>query len=130
MIDLHKLDHHPNLGIRCEPFHLFPSKVEQHWRGIRFENARSREAYIHDTTLRIKESLSFLHNVDIFYAGVGTGYNATSAIESVGVPPIIRNTRVQYSAYNGINITNPGSVASIRNCTIKKNAGMCKPSPI
>lgn len=97
--------------------------MEQHWRGIRFENARYRETYIHNTTLRIRESLSFLNHVDIYYAGVGTGFNVTSGVESVGVPPVIHNTKVEYSAYNGINVTNPGCVASIRNCTIRNNAG-------
>jgi hypothetical protein len=97
--------------------------VEQHWRGIRFENARYRETYVHNNTLRVKESTSFLKNVDIYFAGVGTTYNVTSAIESIGVPPVISNVRVEYSAFTGINITNPGSVGTIYNSTVKHNGG-------
>lgn len=111
------------MGIRCDPFHRFPSKVDQHWRGIRFENAKYRETYINDNTLRVRESNSFLKHVDLFYAGVGTTYNASSAVEAYGVPPVISDVRIEYSAYNGINFTNPGAIINIRNSTIRNNAG-------
>jgi len=119
----YSIDHHPNLGIRCDPYHTFPSSVENHWRGLRFENARYRETYSQDNTLRIKESLSSLKNVDVLYAGVGNGYNVTSAIETIGVPPSMSLLRVEYSAFNGINVTNPTTKASIRNSTVSNNAG-------
>ena len=120
------IDHHPNLGIRCDPYHTFPSKVENHWRGLRFDNAHYRETYTNDNTLRIKESLSSLKYVDILYAGVGNGYNVSSAIESLGVPPAMTFIRVEHSAFNGINITNPTTTTFIRNSTVSNNGGKKK----
>lgn len=71
----------------------------------------------------MKQSLSRLKFVDILHAGVGTAYNVTSAIEVIGVPPIMENILVEHSAYNGINVTNPGAIGSIVNSTLRNNRG-------
>jgi len=37
-------DHHPNLGLRCQPFHHPQSRsAKGHWRGLKFESAPYRK---------------------------------------------------------------------------------------
>lgn len=58
------------------------------------------------------------------YAGVGRDYNATSAIDVIGVPPKMIAVAVTHSAYNGINITMPSAPIVIKNCTLRNNRGI------
>lgn len=54
---------------------------------------------------------------------MGRDYNATSAVDVVGVPPKMIAVAVTYSAYNGINITMPTAPIVMKNCTLRNNRG-------
>ena len=98
-------DLHPNLGIKCLPFHNPDNRqVKNHWRGLRFESAPFSKRLTAENTLYVSYSKSVLRNVEVVNAGQGRyrqKYNATSAIESWGVPPIMEYIKVENSAYNG-----------------------------
>ena len=107
-------DHHPNLGIRCLPFHHDDSEAARgHWRGLRFEAAHYRKDLTRDK-LYVSNSKSVLRHVVVTGAGRGRfaergrfkgRANATSAIETWGVPPLMEHILVENSAYNGKMIT-------------------------
>nr|XP_022906031.1 protein bark beetle isoform X1 [Onthophagus taurus] len=113
-------DYHPDLAIQCLPRHDQPLP---YWRGLRFENAISDKVLAVDNTLRVPYSLSRLQYVTIKYAGNGGFHNATSAIEVMGIPPIMDRVDVMESAYNGINITLPDGGFEITNSRITRNRG-------
>lgn len=98
-------DLHPNLGLRCLPFHHEHDKTSDgHWRGLRFESASFRKDLTSDNTLYVSNSKSRLVHVEIIGAGSGKYLgksNTTSAIETWGVPPIMEFMLVTNSAYNG-----------------------------
>ncbi|XP_034245120.1 protein bark beetle isoform X3 [Thrips palmi] len=116
-------DYHPDLGIQCSPFHVSSQNVVHHWRGLRFDRASHERMLTQRNTLYIKTSLSELANVEIRYAGVGRDYNATSAIDVIGVPPKMIAVAVTHSAYNGVNITMPSAPIVMKNCTLRNNRG-------
>lgn len=120
-------DLHPNLGLRCLPFHHEHDKTSDgHWRGLRFESASFRKDLTSDNTLYVSNSKSRLVHVEIIGAGSGKYLgksNTTSAIETWGVPPIMEFMLVTNSAYNGINITQPGGLVSIAYSNITYNRG-------
>jgi hypothetical protein len=60
------------------------------------------------------------------YAGVGAEFKTTSVIEVDGVPPLLKNVSILYSAYNGINITTSDSILDLQDCIIKNNRGIKK----
>ena len=103
-------DHHPNLGIRCLPFHHDDNEAARgHWRGLRFEAAHYRKDLTQDK-LYVSNSKSVLRHVVVTGAGRGRFMergrfkgmaNATSAIETWGVPPLMEHILVENSAYNG-----------------------------
>ncbi len=98
-------DLHPNLGLRCLPFHHKENQAAAgHWRGLRFESAPYQKDLTAENTLYVSTSKSVLRHVEV--AGAGRGRykgksNATSAIETWGVPPVMEHILVQNSAYNG-----------------------------
>lgn len=98
-------DHHPNLGLRCLPFHHRENRAaDRHWRGLRFESAPFKKELLSDNTLYVSKSRSILSHVQVL--GAGRGFwkgkaNATSAIETWGVPPVMEHILVENSAYNG-----------------------------
>ena len=98
-------DHHPNLGLRCQPFHHPESKSAQgHWRGLKFESAPYRKDLTAENTQYVSASKSVLRHVEISGAGRGRfkgRANATSAVESWGVPPVMDYILIENSAYNG-----------------------------
>jgi hypothetical protein len=98
-------DHHPNLGLKCLPFHHQESKsADNHWRGIKFESAPYRKELTAESTLYVSTSKSVLRHVEVVGAGRGRfkgRANVTSAIETWGVPPIMDHILVENSAYNG-----------------------------
>lgn len=113
-------DHHPNLGLRCLPFHHKESRSAQgHWRGIRFEGAPERKDLTGDNTLYVSRSKSVLRHVEVIGAGRGMykgKANATSAIETWGVPPRMEHILVENSAYNGKNESAPVKGTQILKC--------------
>lgn len=68
-------------------------------------------------------SESFLHYVDILNAGVGRDGRVASALETIGVAPQVDKLRISGSAFNGLNITSPGSPVVLRGATITGNGG-------
>ena len=99
-------DHHPNLGLRCLPYHHRESRsAHGHWRGLRFESALYSKRLTEDNALYISQSRSVLRNVQVEGAGRGRHWggkpNATSAVETWGVPPVMEHITVTNSAYNG-----------------------------
>ncbi|XP_050298201.1 protein bark beetle isoform X2 [Anthonomus grandis grandis] len=113
-------DYHPDIGIECLTRH---DTIKPYWRGIRFEYAQNENYLTLHNTLFTPSSLSVLRYVDIYYAGVGRDHNTSSAIHVEGVPPLLENVEIVSSAYNGVNITNPGAPIVINNCTIRNNRG-------
>ena len=103
-------DHHPDLGIRCLPFYHEDNEAARgHWRGLRFESAHYRKDLTQDK-LYVSNSKSVLRHVVVSGAGRGRFMergrlkgkaNATSAIETWGVPPLMEHILVENSAYNG-----------------------------
>ena len=98
-------DHHPNLGLRCQPFHHRENRAaDGHWRGLRFESAPFKKELKSDNTLYVSKSKSILRHVEIIGAGRGKWKgrsNATSAVETWGVPPVMEHILIENSAYNG-----------------------------
>lgn len=113
-------DYHPDLAIQCLPTHDKPIPF---WRGIRFENAKSQKILTLYNTLYVPMSESRLEHVNIKYAGRGRNQNTTSAVEVMGIPPVLRNVDILDSAYNGINITQPESPIFVDNCRVRGNRG-------
>ena len=66
----------------------------------------------------LKNSLHFYRN-----AGSGSGYNASSSLEIIGVAPQMSSLKITDSAYNGINLTQPTGPVNIWNSTISNNNG-------
>ena len=77
-------DLHPNLGIKCLPFHSPDNRaVQNHWRGLRFESAPHYKQLTAENTLYVSYSKSVLRHVEVVSAGQGRyrgQYNLTSAI--------------------------------------------------
>ncbi|XP_045768313.1 protein bark beetle isoform X2 [Maniola jurtina] len=118
-------DFHPDLGIQCLPHHddneLGHSGI--HWRGIRFENAVFERILTAANTLFVPTSMSRLVHVVIRNAGMGRDNNATSALDVIGVPPMMEDIEISNSAFNAINVTAPNAPIIINNCTIQNNRG-------
>lgn len=118
-------DFHPDLGIQCLPHHddneLGHSGI--HWRGIRFENAVFERILTAANTLFVPTSMSRLVHVVIRNAGMGRDNNATSALDIIGVPPMMEDIEISNSAFNAINVTAPNAPIMINNCTIQNNRG-------
>ena len=98
-------DHHPNLGIACLPLH-HPQhlNIANHWRGLRFEWGEYTKELTEDNIQYTRVSRSVLSHVVVEHAGQGrvkNMNNATSGIESIGVPPVMEYVTVHNSAYNG-----------------------------
>ncbi|XP_067119939.1 protein bark beetle [Centruroides vittatus] len=114
-------DFHFDIGIQCQP--LLQSEVQSYWRGISFENALNERKIQNDKIVYRKESSSILQNVDIMYAGRDADNKAVSALQIRGVPPEMKGLNIRWSAYNGINITQPQEALNIENSTIANNRG-------
>ncbi|XP_049867990.1 protein bark beetle isoform X2 [Pectinophora gossypiella] len=115
-------DYHPDLAIQCSPHHDGRS-TERHWRGIRFENAVYERILTAVNTLYVPTSMSRLEHVVIKNAGLGRDNNATSAVDVIGVPPVMEDIEIANSAFNAINVTSPNAPIVINNCTIQNNRG-------
>ena len=95
-------DYHSDIGVQCLP--LF-DQVTPHWRGLKFENAESKETLSYNHVLYDSISLSQLRHVDIVRAGTGRGGSAEAAISVMGVPPVLEFVTIDHSSYTGINVT-------------------------
>lgn len=60
------LDYHPDVAIECYPQHI-PSTVKDHWRGLRFENAKFSKELMQQNTFYVPVSESSLKFVEIRY---------------------------------------------------------------
>ncbi|KAL4715552.1 hypothetical protein ACJJTC_009178 [Scirpophaga incertulas] len=118
-------DFHPDLGIQCVPHHDDNElgNSGRHWRGLRFENAVYERILTAVNTLYVPTSMSRLKYVIIKNAGLGRDNNATSALNIIGVPPVMDDVEITNSAFNAINITSPNAPIVINNCTIQNNRG-------
>ncbi|XP_059051409.1 protein bark beetle isoform X2 [Achroia grisella] len=118
-------DYHPDLGIQCLPHHddNESGTSARHWRGMRFENAVYERVLTAANTLYVPTSMSRLAHVTVKNAGLGRGNNATSALDVIGVPPVMEDIEISNSAFNAINVTSPNAPVIINNCTIQNNRG-------
>lgn len=118
-------DYHPDLAIQCSPHHDVNEQGTsgRHWRGIRFEHAVYERILTAANTLYVPTSMSRLEHVIIKNGGLGRDNNATSALDIIGVPPVMENIEVSNSAFNAINVTLPNAPIVINNCTIQNNRG-------
>lgn len=116
-------DYHPDLAIQCLPNHDVSGNPARHWRGIRFENAIYERILTAGNTLYVPTSMSRLVHVMIKNAGLGRNNNATSALDVIGVPPVLKDIDISNSAFNGITVTSPNAPIVINNCTIQNNRG-------
>lgn len=64
-----------------------------------------------------------LSYVDIEYAGMGPQREVVSAVMTRSVPPRLRHVTVTNSAFNGINVTLPGTFVHLEHAVLKENAG-------
>ncbi|XP_055636056.1 protein bark beetle isoform X2 [Toxorhynchites rutilus septentrionalis] len=113
-------DYHSDIGIQCLP--LF-DKVTPHWRGIRFENAESKETLAHNHILYDFISLSELRNVEIIRAGTGRGGSVEAAIMVLGVPPILDHVLIDHSSFTGINVTRHDAAFNFKDVTVRRSNG-------
>ncbi|XP_061730021.1 protein bark beetle isoform X1 [Cydia pomonella] len=118
-------DYHPDLAIQCSPHHDDNElgNSGRHWRGLRFENAVYERILTAANTLYVPTSMSRLEHITIRNAGLGRDNNATSALDVIGVPPVMRDIEISNSAFNAINVTSPNAPIVINNCTIQNNRG-------
>ncbi|XP_050714917.1 protein bark beetle-like isoform X5 [Eriocheir sinensis] len=114
-------DMHPDLGVDCDPYHAL-WRGTNHWRGIHFQDAEY-EGQLFQNTLYQKVSKSVLSYVDIEYAGMGPQREVVSAVMTRRVPPRLRHVTVTNSAFNGINVTLPGTFLHLEHAVLKENAG-------
>uniref|UniRef100_A0A8D8T2J5 Protein bark beetle n=2 Tax=Cacopsylla melanoneura TaxID=428564 RepID=A0A8D8T2J5_9HEMI len=116
-------EYHPDLAIQCLPSHIMTPNTAQHWRGISFQRAKYEKQLTQQDTLYVRTSLSELSHVQIKFAGSGKDYNASSAVEVLGVAPNMVSVSVLNSAYNGLNVTTSHGPVFLHNCTFRNNRG-------
>ncbi|XP_045494665.1 protein bark beetle isoform X1 [Colias croceus] len=118
-------DYHPDLAIQCLPHHDDNElrNYGVHWRGLRFEHAVYERILTAENTLYVPTSMSRLSHVIVKNAGLGRDNNATSALDVIGVPPVMDDIEISNSAFNAINVTSPNAPIVINNCTIQNNRG-------
>ncbi|CAG0896137.1 unnamed protein product [Darwinula stevensoni] len=145
-------DLYPDIGIECTPLHNGTNRGEMtHWKGLSFHNAHHRQRltsaiqlYEKDEInsryrIRVNESRrkeitnefasqfqvsdSYLHHVDVEYAGVGRQREAVAAVQVWGVPPQVEGTAVKYSAYHGMNVSMPDAPVVVQNSSFVQNRG-------
>jgi hypothetical protein len=113
-------DYHTDIGIRCsQKFNHEP----YYWRGIEFIDAETTSVQMLSNKWFRSVSNSILENVVITYAGEDRHGNGTSAIHVRGMPPIINEIEVKWSAFNGINVTNAKEAFDITNSRFVQNRG-------
>ncbi|XP_069990075.1 protein bark beetle isoform X2 [Penaeus vannamei] len=115
-------DMHPDIGLDCDGYHAY-WKGTNYWRGIMFQDAEYEEQLFQENTLYQKVSKSILSYVDLEYAGMGPQREAESAIMSRKVPPRISHVSISNNAFNGINVTLPGTFFRLQESTISGNNG-------
>ncbi|XP_038215102.1 protein bark beetle isoform X2 [Zerene cesonia] len=118
-------DYHPDLAIQCLPHHDDNElrNYGVHWRGLRFEHAVYERILTAENTLYVPTSMSRLSHVIVKNAGLGRDNNATSALDVIGVPPVMDDIEISNCAFNAINVTSPNAPIVINNCTIQNNRG-------
>lgn len=115
-------DMHPDLGLDCDGYHAL-WRGTNYWRGLLFEDAAFEEHLFQENTLYQKVSKSILKYVDIEYAGMGPQREVESAIMSRKVPPRMSHVNISSNAFNGVNVTLPGTFVHVEEASIKGNNG-------
>ncbi|XP_074593530.1 C-type lectin domain-containing protein bark beetle [Brevipalpus obovatus] len=112
-------DYHPDIGIQCNrKLH----DAVSYWAGIRFIDAQHTVNNL-DVQYTEKKSKSILENVVISYAGKDIGGRAVPALYAVGVPPRMKRVEVKWSAFTGLNLTNPNAGVTIEDSIFDENRG-------
>lgn len=113
-------DYHNDIGVQCLP--LLES-ASTHWRGLRFVNAESSRALLSGNTVYDHLSNSQLKHVNIIRAGAGKNRLVSAAVESIGVPPVLRHVTIDYSAFTGVNITRSQSGFHFHDLNVRRSRG-------
>ena len=113
-------DYHNDIGVQCLPLLESPST---HWRGLKFINALSTKSLSSDRIVYDHVSSSQLSHVNIIKAGAGRNLLVSAAIESIGVPPVLKHVLIDYSAFTGINITKSQSSFHFQDITVRRSRG-------
>uniref|UniRef100_A0A0K8VVP7 Neurotrypsin n=1 Tax=Bactrocera latifrons TaxID=174628 RepID=A0A0K8VVP7_BACLA len=114
-------DYHNDIGIQCRPLYNAPL---DNWRGLYFHNAPSTKTLGYNNIVYTALSQSTLRYVDIKHAGVGRDYSVKSALEVIGLPPVLQHVVISHSAYTGFNVTLPQGGFVLQNVTVQKNNGI------
>ncbi|XP_046801135.1 protein bark beetle isoform X1 [Lucilia cuprina] len=114
-------DYHSDIGIQCKAIH---SIQLTHWRGLYFDNAPTTKTLAKDNTVYYTKSKSTLKYVDIIRAGNGLKQSAKSALETIGIPPVLQHVVITHSAYTGFNATRPYGGFQMQNVTVRKSNGI------
>ncbi|XP_036214601.2 protein bark beetle isoform X2 [Bactrocera oleae] len=114
-------DYHNDIGIQCQPLYNAP---RDNWRGLYFHNAPSTKTLGYNNIVYTALSQSTLRYVDIKLAGVGRDYSVKSALEVIGLPPVMQHVVISHSAYTGFNATLPHGGFILQNVTVQKNNGI------
>ncbi|XP_076338817.1 protein bark beetle-like [Tachypleus tridentatus] len=114
-------DYHQDIGIQCEP--NLHERYRNHWAGIRFIHAKAKKRRLQVLPTYQWVSLSSLNYVSVLYAGCTSDGQVTSAITVIGYPPKLSNLDVRYSAFTGLNFTQPGQSFVVSNSQVTDNHG-------
>ncbi|XP_017468955.1 PREDICTED: protein bark beetle isoform X2 [Rhagoletis zephyria] len=114
-------DYHNDIGVQCQAVHNAPMS---YWRGLYFENAPATKTLGNDNIVYTALSRSTLRYVDITRAGVGRENSVKSAVEAIGLPPVMQHVVISHSAYTGFNATLPRGGFVMQNVTVRKNNGI------
>jgi hypothetical protein len=113
-------DYHNDIGVQCLPLLESPST---HWRGLRFVNAESTRTLSSGNTVYDHVSNSQLVHVNIVRAGAGRNRMVSAAVESIGVPPVLKHVTIDYSAFTGVNVTRSQSAFHFQDITVRRSRG-------
>lgn len=110
-----------DIEISCE--RTLQEQANRHWRGLQFDLAKTVPEMMFNGRVNTQVSQSILEHVKMEYAGRQGDGNATAAIQVYGMPPVMRNLEVRWSAYHGLNVTMPNEPFEIHQSIFKENRG-------
>jgi hypothetical protein len=113
-------DYHNDIGVQCLPL---LETASSHWRGIKFYNAEATKVLKNMNTVYDALSYSELRHVKIIRAGAGRNRMVSAAVESFGVPPVLKHVTIDSSAFTGINVTRSQSSFNFHDVTVRRSRG-------